>query len=410
MSELNLQQISGKQIVRISSKMLFVVRMLVIVAIGVSVYLVFAAFSSENTLAGCGAGSGCDQVLNSAWSSVLGVPVSIPAVIMYLIILSATFLVSEKSSVKSVILGWKILIPALTACFLGILWFVGVQIFVIKHYCTYCLIDHSCGLLIVILLMTNYMKRGGAGSGVKMSGIPWFGGLSFLGAVGVLGMIALQVAFKPIKYNVTSLDVVEEYVDAGRIISIRGGKYKLNLDKLPILGALNAKHVVTAIVEFQCPHCKKMNDFLKEALGLYGDQLTVIVMPMPLDSECNPHGGKFKGSCKLSKLAFAVGRADRSKYTKFHHWLFDTHPSPELAKQYAAKLIGKGKLEQIMASGWPDAMVQRSIEMYQEMGPRSVPKILVGSKVLTGDLGTAEALFEVLENSYGFEASGWDLE
>src|SRR5580698_544682 len=53
----------------------------------VAAYLLSVSRAHRHLPAGCGQGSGCDEVLNSRWAQVFGVPVSGPALAVYGVLL-----------------------------------------------------------------------------------------------------------------------------------------------------------------------------------------------------------------------------------------------------------------------------------------------------------------------------------
>ena len=59
------------------------VRLLCGVAFCVSAYLLYGSLTGDR-LAGCGPESGCDAVLRSRWAYIFGLPVSLPALMLYL--------------------------------------------------------------------------------------------------------------------------------------------------------------------------------------------------------------------------------------------------------------------------------------------------------------------------------------
>jgi uncharacterized membrane protein len=88
--------------------------------------------------------SGCATVLTSAYSAVLGVPVSLLGAIYYLALLIGTFVYLEAALVGKdlrehhhSILKWIFIATVLGMA--ASLWFLYVQAFVIHSYCQYCL-------------------------------------------------------------------------------------------------------------------------------------------------------------------------------------------------------------------------------------------------------------------------------
>src|SRR5687768_762544 len=70
---------------------LWLLRVLALAAAGVAGYLLFVSWTEGGLPVGCGEGSGCKAVLTSQWSRVGPVPVSAPALLLYLGLFVATF-------------------------------------------------------------------------------------------------------------------------------------------------------------------------------------------------------------------------------------------------------------------------------------------------------------------------------
>ena len=59
------------------------VRILLVSAAIITIYLALATLSQSGNVPGCGPDSGCDKVLNSKWAYWLGIPVSLPGLGLY---------------------------------------------------------------------------------------------------------------------------------------------------------------------------------------------------------------------------------------------------------------------------------------------------------------------------------------
>jgi len=83
----------------------------------------------------CSVVSGCETVLTSTYSKVLGIPVSLLGVVFYLVLLVGVFAYIDTK--KTFLLKWTL---ALTFFgFIGTLWFLYLQAFVLHSFCVYCL-------------------------------------------------------------------------------------------------------------------------------------------------------------------------------------------------------------------------------------------------------------------------------
>ena len=119
------------------------------IALASSGYLTYVALTSSK-IAGCGGGRlfNCGHVISSRWSLWFGIPVSLLAVGLYLgLVISMLVGASQKfsSSVRHV--GWAITSILAIAAGLSAIWFISLQVFVLNHLCTYCLVAHACGLI-----------------------------------------------------------------------------------------------------------------------------------------------------------------------------------------------------------------------------------------------------------------------
>ena len=119
-------------------------------ALGVSAYLSYASLTASE-IAGCSGGEvfDCGHVVNSKYSKFLGIPVSLLAMGTYAAMLMATVVTaSQRLSVKSRQWGWTAVTGLAIAAALAALYFIFLQVFVLKHLCQWCLAAHTCGLLI----------------------------------------------------------------------------------------------------------------------------------------------------------------------------------------------------------------------------------------------------------------------
>src|SRR6185436_20735339 len=83
---------------RTSGLVLLSIRLLMVGAICAAGYLAWTSLTG-NAVAGCGPDSSCDKVLHSRWAYWLGIPVSLPALLIYIGVFALTFQFGEKSSV-----------------------------------------------------------------------------------------------------------------------------------------------------------------------------------------------------------------------------------------------------------------------------------------------------------------------
>lgn len=94
----------------------------------------------------CSVFNGCDQVTTSPYSVILGIPVALLGVFYYLAILLATlFYFDSRKAWLPKYIAW-----ATNAGLAASVWFVFLQLFVIKAICQYCMISATTSTLLFI--------------------------------------------------------------------------------------------------------------------------------------------------------------------------------------------------------------------------------------------------------------------
>ena len=136
-----------------------ILTMCCVIAIGVSGYLTYATLTSSK-IAGCGGNLfDCSHVTNSKWSTWLGIPVSIMAIGSYLALSTALIVALSVGSAKVRNLAWTAVSTFAIAAGLAALWFTGLQVFIMNHYCSYCLVAHGLYLRLLEIYDQKYQTR-----------------------------------------------------------------------------------------------------------------------------------------------------------------------------------------------------------------------------------------------------------
>jgi uncharacterized membrane protein/protein-disulfide isomerase len=137
-----------------SGKLLWTFRILCATALTISGYLAWTALNAIPVY-GCGGGEvfDCGHVLTSKYAKVFGLPVSVPAVALYLSLLTVLAFFRRDTPAKLLRAGWSVLTFGAVAAALSALWFINVQVFELEHLCVYCLGAHSCGLILAGIIL-----------------------------------------------------------------------------------------------------------------------------------------------------------------------------------------------------------------------------------------------------------------
>jgi uncharacterized membrane protein len=428
------------------------VRALLAVAIVGAGYLALVSISG-GPVAGCGPGSGCDKVLQSRWAYWMNTPVSLPALAVYLALWGSLALWEKKRTSPDDERGAWAAIIALSIVVAGAaFWFIGLQAFVIKAFCKFCMTAHACGLLAAALCLKNIpvakepgtpMWTTGSGKrGVPGSGILLVSVLGLLG-VGLLagGQMLVQKqrnfvkVFPPGGTNqiqrghplstagtnaartagtaqATNLPPYPNAKLIGpRLLSLYGGRYLLRLDAVPMMGSPDATNVIVDLVDYTCPHCRELHFILSEAQRVFSNQLGVVVLPMPMSTNCNTLLPKnmpsHSNACELVRLSLAVWRAKPTAFREFEDWMFTppTTPTFEQARDHAGQLVGVEALEFASKDPWIEEQMfidcQLHMSNWQATGRALMPQVIMGDVVSVGEINNVPHLLKLLDRYFG---------
>jgi len=376
------------------------IRLLLLIAVGVSAYLVYASFGTS--VAGCGPDSGCDKVLQSRWSRWFGVPVSAFSLAVYGALFAATLRFRRKAEPAIERATWRIIIPLAVVAVLSVLYFAALQIFVLKQVCRFCMTVHGAGLIASVLLLIQAPIR-------QAPEKPWqaekqvfvpprIAGILCLIAVAAFGLFAGgQAIHKEKSYTFRTYD----------------SRFQFDLNDVPLIGSPRNTNAIISVFDYTCHHCRIMHFHLMEAHRKLSNQLSIISLPNPLDSRCNPNVRQtpppHRQACDYAKLGLAVWRANRKAQHQFDDWIFDPPEPPPLdkAQQYAADLVGSNQLARAMQDPWVEKTLQQGIAVYStnylhlKMG--NMPQLIIGTNIVGGTFRDTGEMYKVFEKQLGIK-------
>jgi uncharacterized membrane protein/protein-disulfide isomerase len=381
---------------------IFLAALLTIAALGISAYLSYISLTKGQPPAGCGSGSGCEEVLASKWSRWLGVPVSLLAVWVYIAVLAAMpSLIAPRT--ESHRIGRVLLSTAAAAIAGAALWFIYLQLFVLKAICPYCMAGHIIGLLLAAVLVWRLHVRH----------LP-------AGAIGLAGVVVIAVVQVNTATNMVTLlaptpGMDSDFSAAGqRTVTVLDGQLVLNLNEEPLLGPPDAEQVMVVMLDYACPHCRHTHDVIKRFQADHPGRLAVVLLPTPLNHKCNPHApvklhARFDESCELSRIALAVYLADPAAVPAFDKWMFELKAprSAESARGEAIQRVGRESFEQAYADPRMQRMIARNVYAYGQSGADRVPVLIVpGAPAVVGRVDDPGVLGELLAKVSGGAVPG----
>lgn len=372
-----------------------------LLALALSAYLSWQYFIGGSAI-GCGGGSGCEQVLNSRWSTIAGVlPVSGLAAGAYLAMLVASLAIGPAAPAPVRRLAWGTMLVLVGAAVGSAVWFTILQKWVIGAFCPYCMAAHITGLLLAALVIWRSLGQfsDDANAPRRVIGLVPVIGLALVGLTCAGGLAICQVVIPPPPVYLAGQS--QEGLPA---IDTHAG---------PMVGSPDAPHVVTLLFDYTCPHCQRMHFMLNEVVRRYGGKLAFALRPSPLDRQCNPYITRdvkeFKDSCESVKIGLAVWVAQREAFIAFEDWMFSFESgdrwrprSLDATRAKAVELVGQAEFDAAWADPWIDRYLQSSIRIYGQTlqsGHGGVPRLVFGSHWVIPQPYDADGLVLILQDS-----------
>lgn len=367
-------------------RMKWIIGLIALIAAGMSLWLTVEKLTGRiDSLAGCGAGSGCSNVLGSKWSVVFGiVPVSVFSCVLYLGVMVSFWMKGEIFPQFRKFAAWLLIWAAV--------WFILLQVVVMKTICPYCMTMHGLGVALALCVLVFDREQ----RGVKTTR---FCGVALLMVAGLAGI--QYWGPDPQTYRLDEVSAVEVSArektpdvhaqGKGRVIEFLEGRKLYRLESLPHIGDEKAKNVIVMYFDYSCEACFEEFQDLQRIVKKYPSQLAVIVLPVPMHRTCNPFlpkGMKSKSNaCEMARLSLKLWVADREKFSDFHTWLFEFSSQPlEVAEAMASSLVGDVEMS-ARDQSWIDDVLAQNVKDYGVFIKETpvMPKILLkGSTMIQG--------------------------
>jgi len=189
-------------------------------------------------------------------------------------------------------------------------------------------------------------------------------------------------------------------------VLLMGNRVAINPALHPLIGSADAKEFLMYLFDYTCPHCRALHGNLEEAVKRYGNQLAIIALPMPLNSDCNPvvqkNEERHKDACTLAMLSLAVFNTHPDRFNEFDHWLVQTVADAKMATAKAIEILGSQQaLDQAMADPWVGKELDHAIKLYILSGEGVIPKLIGKNTLIAGRPGDVQDLYDLLEDEMG---------
>jgi uncharacterized membrane protein len=357
------------------------IRVWAAIAIVICSYLLVTSIRGGH-VAGCGPASDCEDVLRSPWAYWMGLPIGLPALLLYVSLFAGTFWATSRTpparrEKARTFLSWAACLIVVAA-----IWFVALQLLVVRHICPYCLATHGAATIAAALVLR------GLGNPLRQRSL-------WLAAALAAGFLIVGPWINPPATHEVQA-AAPARLTPGRHLEIFGGLFKINVDEVPLIGRRDAPAVMVSLLDYTCRHCRKMHDLLLAAEQAHHGKLAILTLPMPLDAGCNkvipqtapPH----VNACQYARVGLAVWRADPSKMDRFNDWVFEPETPPPLESivGYAREIVGEEAFGRAMNDPWVERQLAQDIAIYEatftRFGNGAMPQLVVGDNIVFGEL------------------------
>jgi len=350
---------------------------------------------SGAAIPGCGGGSGCDTVLSSRYSRIGPIPVSALALPIFLSMGFCSLAALNRN--PRLKLAQRCLLPLAIIAAGAAIWFIAVQALIIHHLCAYCTITHAFALAASVLIFWQSLMS-------KARIAPLFPAIA---ALLLAAMIASQLLIQPRLYTITTATQPASQPSpstTGNQISLYNNRVTLDPANWPLFGSRRAQHVVVLMFDYTCSHCRREYPLLQQARRRYGTQISLIVIPVPLEPSCNPAVARLfpeqVNSCTYTRYALAVFLADPAQFESFHDRIMqgDRPPSLEQTRQIAQEMVTAHAFATALADPSIEKHIQESVQLYRDVGAGAIPKLIFPTAVVHGEIHPLQQMFDVLES------------
>ncbi|MEO8361424.1 MAG: vitamin K epoxide reductase family protein [Vicinamibacteria bacterium] len=382
----------------------------------------------EAVMAACGVGEGCDVIAQSRYSSLFGLPLAAWGLFFYgsLTALLLPSLLGETESGNDPAASTAFLLLCLAIGLDVVL--LGLQAFVIKAFCKFCLGTYAVNILMLIALWPFrqvsramnflFVPQARRALGAWIVATLAILGTAFalnstldvrktLASASILGVPTMLQAPPPKpeagsveeqlaqaraeaqkwKDTLDSETKLRDYLTAkAKTDFTQSPVVDLQLSKAPVMGSSDAKIVVATFSDFMCPFCKDLARGLHEFVPTTGTSLNVHFKNYPLDNSCNTHVPRtiHQGACELALAGICA--SDGGRFWEFHDKVF-SQTLEQVTRQDALRMaeavgLDPKKIGSCMDSASVKGRLSADIEEATGLDVGSTPTIFVNGHKL----------------------------
>jgi uncharacterized membrane protein/protein-disulfide isomerase len=317
-----------------------------LVAAAVSTNVHYKLLTEPGTTSFCDVNTAmnCSQAFLSQYGSFLGVPVAIPGMLFFALVLAIVGIAGRTASgARENVPGYVFALSTLALAF--VLYLGWASYVVLKTFCILCAITYVSVIAIFIISSgaTTFPMTALPGRARRDIRTLLLSPLALAVALllaGAATMFTMSFPKEPV------VQAKQDYppVPADKIPAIAQWWAMQPKVELPVPSG-GAKVLVVKFSDYQCPACKLTHEGYKDILAKYGANGSVryVLKHFPLEPECNPAvpDGNHYASCEAA--AAVIMARSKGTATKMEDWIFTNIGPPALTPAQvkdAARTVG----------------------------------------------------------------------
>jgi protein-disulfide isomerase/peroxiredoxin/uncharacterized membrane protein len=360
----------------------------------------------------CGEDGGCSDVLASQWSVIAGLPVSAPAVPMYVTLLVLSLLALRGRLDVGRLSGLVTMCGLAGLAFGG--WLLYHMLADVGKVCNYCLVMDGLNLAVLASGIALHPDGPAAAfraiptafaalfrpslEAVLIPAVVLGAGLLHLALPAPEGpteaeiAAAVAAAIEPVAPEVTvepvpvTAGVAEETGETKRVL-LQPAAAEIPLAGVPIKGSPDAPVTIVLFEDFQCPFCRTLAGNLEALLASRPDDVKIAWYNFPMHTACNSHAPKDMHPRACAAAMAGVCANEQGRFWELHDSLFfhSAKLSDRELRQYAGEVgLDVGAFDQCMQKPQTLARVQADADVGAGLGVRGTPTFYINGRRLSG--------------------------
>jgi uncharacterized membrane protein len=369
-------------------------------------------------LPGCAGQSACEAVATSRWSRWGPIPVTFVGATCF-------FLLSVVLAIEG--FGQISLALALAVAGAGV-WFILLQLIVLRRMCLYCNVVHVLGFSVLGLVL--FKTLGEATPSAIGREHAWLMP-AIIASLVLIALIGGQLVLTPKMYRVEQVTPELENASLGhgivtvgdaptlpapvpvaineqkapevseRFVSLLGGRVRLNCGDWPSVGPRDSAHWIGLIFDYTCPVCRKTHESIRAALAEVDEAIGVMILPVPTHPACNstikqmlPGHGQ---ACEYARLAISVWQSRPERFEEFDRFMFSQNNTPPLGVAIAkAQELAGVHIDPHHPSKEIDGVIHRAVEVYRAVDKIKIPILMLPRASVVGEINSSRDLHRLL--------------